>query len=76
MALAADLYEQAAAAAANEGMDPDQFIERALSRTLASRATERLQADSPWREMSEDEVMSMVVAEQRAARAERRGRAS
>lgn len=66
------LYAQVTTAAAEDGMDAEQLVERALRRTLALRAVGRLQAGSPWRELSEEEVMDVVMAEQQAARAERR----
>lgn len=70
------LYERAAAAAAAEGVATEELVERALRRLLALRALGRVQAASPWQDLSEGEVMDIVVAEQQAARAERRARAS
>jgi hypothetical protein len=70
------LYERAAAAAAEEGMATEELVEGALRRLLALRALGRLQATTPWQDLSEREVMDIVVTEQEAARAQRRARAS
>ena len=70
--LDSELYEQAVAAATDEGIDPEELVERAVARMLAWRALGRLQSSSPWADSTEDELMETVVAEQRAARAERR----
>ena len=69
------LYERAALAAAEDGVDASELVEEALRRTLAIRALGRLQDGSSWRERPAGEVMRMVVGEQAAARDER-GRAS
>lgn len=55
---------------------PRELVERALRRLLALRALGSLQAASPWQDLSEGEVMDIVVAEQEAARAQRRAHAS
>ncbi|MBA2317349.1 MAG: hypothetical protein H0V93_06170 [Euzebyales bacterium] len=65
------LYEQTAAAASEGGSDTAELVEQALRRTLALRAQRELQASSPWRELSEDAVMDLVVTEQKVARAGR-----
>ncbi|HVM00628.1 MAG TPA: hypothetical protein VM324_15165 [Egibacteraceae bacterium] len=70
------LYERAAAAAAEDAVATEELVERALRRLLALRALGRLQAASPWQDLSEGEVMDIVVAEQKAARAQRRAHAS
>jgi hypothetical protein len=70
------LYEQTAAAASEDGSDTAELVEQALRRMLALRTVRELQASSPWRELSENAVMDLVVTEQKAARAERSTRAS
>lgn len=65
------LYEQTAAAASEHGVGTVELVEEALRRMLALRSLRRLQASSPWRQLSEDAVMDQVVSEQKAARTER-----
>jgi len=71
-----DILRSARAAAANEGIKEGVLIERALKEYLGLGAFDliwmRQRDDDEFADMTDDEIMDLVVAEQHAAREARR----